>query len=237
MRRDLRIRRTGTRLAKVAAAVSPFVLLFSLSAVVHTAPAAADTPPDCVTTPETTTQGCGYYMVENGSSVLAGENSVSPSVITSGTPVVQTATVEAPPVPFTNGGGDAGVYSVSMTSFFGPITSYSPTATPCMSVTVEPSGNQSSVTWAVPVPSDTCPLQPFAQGQQFTLDNTTTGLGAGSAECAPTAGWLSYGQSGSGQRGSSASAYSTCSGGSSSDTPPTAGFTYQIGRASCRERV
>ena len=84
------------------------LLLVGATEVTGAARAGADSLPNCATTPETTTEGCGYYInqsgVVGGTSVLAGESSASPTDIAIGGPLEQTATVMANP----------GVYDVTM---------------------------------------------------------------------------------------------------------------------------
>ena len=199
-------------LGRVTAALSPLVLLFAVTTAVHAAPAGADTLANCATESPGFTTACGYYITEDGSSVLAGENSVSPSVISDGTAVVQTATVEAP----TDQAGD-GVYSVGMVAFFGTLTGYSPESSQCVNATVEGQGDESYVTWTV-VQSESCPNQPFTPGQAFTLDDTTTGSISSGADYGLCASWTSN----LGNPGTSCAQDVTGAPG----PPPTAGINY-----------
>ena len=133
------------------------LLLLGATEVTGPARAGADSLPNCATTSETTTEGCGYYInqsgVVGGTSVLAGESTESPTDVEVGTSLVQTATVMANP----------GVYDVTMeTSFPGPITSYSPQAGGGITVSV----TGFSVTWTQPVTNG---FTAFSAGQVFTL--------------------------------------------------------------------
>ena len=174
--------------------------------------AAADTLANCATESPGFTTACGYYITEDGSSVLAGESTVTPSVISDGTAVVQTATVEAP----TDQAGD-GVYSVGMVAFFGTLTGYSPESSQCVNATVEGQGDESYVTWTV-VQSESCPNQPFTPGQAFTLDDTTTGSISSGADYGLCASWTSN----LGNPGTSCAQDVTGAPG----PPPTAGINY-----------
>jgi hypothetical protein len=143
------------------------LLLLGATAVTGAARAGADSLPNCTTTPETATQGCGYYISQNGSSVLAGESSESPTTVDVGTSLVQTATVMTNP----------GVFDVTMeASFSGPITSYSPQAGGGISVSVD----GSVVTWTQPVTNG---FTAFSAGQMFTLDSTVTAIGSPCTQC------------------------------------------------------
>ena len=104
---------------------------------------------------------CGYYISVNGTSELAGESTISPSVITTGTEVVQTATVETGPQSYTSGNisGTTGIYYVTITGLDGPLVSYSPQGGDGITTSV----NGSQVTWG----SST----PFSEGAVFTLTN------------------------------------------------------------------
>ena len=87
---------------------------------------AAAATPDCATAPGNAS--CGYYITGvDGSRELVGTNTVSPSVISAGTSVVQTATVALVPHE-EQAGGHGAVYaamSVRLGSV-GPITDVSP---------------------------------------------------------------------------------------------------------------
>ena len=184
------------------------LLLLGATEVTGAARAGADSLPNCATTPETTTEGCGYYInqsgVVGGTSVLAGESSASPTVITIGGPLEQTATVMANP----------GVYDVTMTAY-GPITSYSPQGGSGISVSVV--GSQ--VTWTQPVTNG---FTAFSVGQVFTLDSTATSLGVSSCTtCASLGVDWNYGIGGNPSGYSQTPYLSVGSGG----TPPTASFT------------
>jgi hypothetical protein len=220
--------------ARVSALVVALVLcalgVLSVVGMGGVQPAAADTLANCATESPGFTTPCGYYYTQNGAPVLAGESTISPDFITNGTAVVQTATLEASMGPGNGVVGVTGVYSVSMSSFFGPVTSYSPPSSACVNVTVVPQGGQESITWAVPQTS-TCLAQPFAAGQEFTLDNTASGsfLPAESppysADVQPCVSWVSFAGQAS---GTSCAQYVTAvASTTSADTPPTAAFTYQ----------
>ncbi|MGO9455919.1 MAG: beta strand repeat-containing protein [Acidimicrobiales bacterium] len=184
------------------------LLLVGATEVTGAARAGADSLPNCATTPETTTEGCGYYInqsgVVGGTSVLAGESSASPTDIAIGGPLDQTATVMANP----------GVYDVTM-SGYGPITSYSPQGG--SGITVSVVGSQ--VTWTQPVLNG---FTAFSAGQTFTLDSTASSLGVSPCTlCASLGVQWNYGIGGNPSGYSQTPYLSVGAGG----TPPTASFT------------
>jgi len=183
---------------------------------VGVAGAAADTVPNCATTSETATEGCGYYVTENGSSVVAGMNTISPNYITKGTAVVQTATVLAPPVPFVLGdvSGTTAIYDVSINAFYGSVTSYSPVSGAGLTVTA----TAYSVTWGS--------SSPLPVGQVFTVNNTVTAnnLPIVTPPEPTTSNCVTWGSDGVvNMPGQSCSQMVTVEGGG---TPPTAGINY-----------
>src|SRR5664279_233511 len=158
--------------------VCSVLLLLGATEVTGAARAGADSLPNCATTPETTTEGCGYYInqsgVVGGTPVLAGESTESPSDVEVGTSLVQTATVMANP----------GVYDVLMeTSFPGAITAYSPQGGDGITVSV----TGFSVTW---VDSN---VGGFSAGQEFTLNSTVASLGVICTACLSIGTLWNYG--------------------------------------------
>ena len=219
--RNHRVIGTGQtmRHGRLVTALSPLILLFSVITVVRATPAAASALPNCATETPGFTTACGFYLTESGSSVLAGESSISPTAVSAGTAVTQTATVEAP----TDQAGD-GVYSVSMSSFFGPITGYSPANSPCVNVTVEAQGIGGTVTWSIPSSCSSYPnFRPFSVGQTFSLSNTVGALGTGGGLFTPCVGWQGS-QNGRGLSGTSCS--EPVAGGTATGTPPTAAINF-----------
>ena len=158
---------------------------------------------------------CGYYISVNGTSELAGESTISPSVITTGTEVVQTATVETGPQSYTSGNisGTTGIYYVTITGLDGPLVSYSPQGGDGITTSV----NGSQVTWG----SST----PFSEGAVFTLTNTATTIGASCGGSPCVAQGTQWGSDGNinAPGFSFSQLVDTESGGS---TPPTAGINY-----------
>ena len=167
--------------------------------------AGADSLPNCTTTLETATEGCGYYITQDGASVLAGESTESPSDVEVGTSLVQTATVMT----------DPGVFDVTMeTSFPGAITSYSPQASGGITVSV----TGFSVTWSQPVTNG---FTAFSAGQVFTLNSTVTSLGVICTSCLSIGTLWNYGMGGNPSGDSQTPLFSAGTGG----TAPTASFT------------
>jgi hypothetical protein len=188
--------------------VCSVLLLVGATEAVGTTRAGADALPNCATTPETATEGCGYYInqsgVVGGTPVLAGESSASPSVLSIGGSLEQTATVMANP----------GVYDVTMTGY-GPITSYSPQGGGGVSVSVV--GSQ--VTWTQPVVDG---FTAFSVGQTFTLGSTATSLGVSPCTSCASLGTLwNYGIGGN-PSGYSQTPYLSVGSGVAA---PTASFT------------
>ena len=182
------------------------LLLLGATEVTGSARAGADALPNCATTPETATQGCGYYITQNGSSVLAGESSETPNPVDAGTSLEQTATVMTNP----------GVYDVTMeASFPGPITGYSPQAGGGINVSVD----GSVVTWTQPVTNG---FTAFSTGQMFTLDSTVSSAGVSPCTSCLSIGTLwNYGIGGNPSGDSQTPYFSVGTGG----TAPTASFT------------
>ena len=182
------------------------LLLWGATEITGAAKAGADSLPNCATTPETATQGCGYYITQNGSSVLAGESGETPTTVDVGTSLVQTATVTTNP----------GVYDVTMSaSFNGPITGYSPQAGNGITVSVD----GSVVTWTQPVTNG---FTAFSAGQMFTLDSTVTSTGVSPCTSCLSIGTLwNYGIGGNPSGDSQTPYFSVGTGG----TAPTASFT------------
>jgi PKD repeat protein len=183
--------------------VCSVLLLLGATEVTGAARAGADSLPNCATTPETTTEGCGYYInqsgVVGGTPVLAGESSATPTDLVIDGPLAQTATVMANP----------GVYDATMNSY-GPITGYSPQGGDGITVSV----TSFSVTW---VDSN---VGGFSAGQTFTLDSTASALGAGPCtSCASL--WVQWNY-GFGASGYSQTPYLSVGSGV---TAPTASFT------------
>jgi PKD repeat protein len=185
--------------------VCSVLLLLGATEVTGAARAGADSLPNCATTPETTTEGCGYYInqsgVVGGTPVLAGESSATPTDLVIDGPLAQTATVMANP----------GVYDATMNSY-GPITGYSPQGGDGITVSV----TSFSVTW---VDSN---VGGFSAGQEFTLDSTASALGAGPCtSCASL--WVQWNY-GFGASGYSQTPYLSVGTGTGV-TAPTASFT------------
>src|SRR5664280_511403 len=183
--------------------VCSVLLLLGATEVTGAARAGADSLPNCATTPETTTEGCGYYInqsgVVGGTPVLAGESTESPSDVEVGTSLVQTATVMANP----------GVYDVLMeTSFPGAITAYSPQGGDGITVSV----TGFSVTW---VDSN---VGGFSAGQEFTLNSTVASLGVICTACLSIGTLRNYGIGGNPSGDSQTPLFSAGTGG----TAPTA---------------
>ena len=201
--------RQARRLVRLAMVlVCSALLLVGATEVTGAARAGADALPNCATTPETTTEGCGYYInqsgVVGGTPVLAGESSATPNVLTVGGPLEQTATVMTNP----------GVFDVTITAY-GPISSYSPQDGDGITVTVD--GTQ--VTWTQPVTNG---FTAFSAGQTFTLDSTASSLGVGTCTlCASLGVQWNYGIGGN-PSGYSQTPYMSVGAGG---TPPTASFT------------
>jgi hypothetical protein len=181
------------------------LLLVGATEVIGAARAGADSLPNCATTLETATEGCGYYIVQDGASVLAGESTESPDDVEVGTSLAQTATVMTNP----------GVYDVTMeTSFPGPITSYSPQAGGGITVSV----TGFSVTWTQP---GTNGFTAFSAGQVFTLTSTVTSLGVICTSCLSIGTAWNYGIGSNPSADSQTPLFSAGTGG----TAPTASFT------------
>jgi PKD repeat protein len=185
--------------------VCSVLLLLGATEVVGAARAGADSLPNCATTLETATEGCGYYITQDGASVLAGESTESPSDVEVGTSLVQTATVMTNP----------DVFDVTMeTSFPGAITSYSPQASAGITVSV----TGFSVTWSQPVTNG---FTAFSAGQVFTLNSTVTSLGVICTSCLSIGTLWNYGMGGNPSGDSQTPLFSAGTGG----IAPTASFT------------